>query len=158
PLFLQRVLYYWAQLYGEQLREGDDYDELRTTYSISFVDGVFFPQVPDYHLDFQLRSSRHPQLVFSAQQSMHLLELKKFQKTAADLTDPLDVWCYFLVHGEELDSDNLPAALQKSPVRRALEVLNVLSQSDLERERYQARLKEQRDRRMYVKAAERARA
>ncbi len=24
------------------------------------------PQVPDYHLDFQLRSSRHAHLVFSA--------------------------------------------------------------------------------------------
>ena len=30
------------------------------TISISFVNSVLFPQVPDYHLDFQLRSSRHP--------------------------------------------------------------------------------------------------
>jgi predicted transposase/invertase (TIGR01784 family) len=155
PIYLERVLYYWAVLHSEQLREGEDYGKLQPTYSICFVDGMLFPQVPDYHLDFQLRSARHPQLIFSAQQSMHILELPKFKRTAVELTDPLDVWCYFLVHGDKLDLDNLPAALRTPPVQRAMEVLNMLSHNDLERERYQARLKEQRDRTSFVNAARR---
>jgi predicted transposase/invertase (TIGR01784 family) len=153
PIYLQRVLYYWAVLHSDQLHEGEDYGQLQATYSISFVDGVLFPQVPDYHLDFQLRCSRHPQLVFSNQQSMHVLELRKFRRTAAELADPLDVWCYFLVHGEELDTENLPAPLRTPPVQRAMEVLHMLSQNDQERERYESRLKEQRDRTSYAKAA-----
>ena len=108
--FPERVLYYWSILYGQQLREGDTYADLCETISISFVNSILFPQVADYHLDFQLRSSRHPQLVFSDRQSMHLLELPKFAKTVEKLADPLDVWCYFLVHGADLDPDNLPDA------------------------------------------------
>ena len=153
PVFLQRVLYYWAVLYGEQLHEGVDYSVLQPTISISFVNAVLFPQVPDHHLDFQLRSSRHPHLVFSAQQAMHLIELPKFRKTPEALADPLDVWCYFLVHGAELDTDALPQALRIRAVPRAMEVLQMLTQNDLERERYEARLKAERDRFMFLKAA-----
>jgi predicted transposase/invertase (TIGR01784 family) len=153
PIFPQRVLYYWAVLHGQQLREDPDYAALRATISISFVNSVLFPQVPDYHLDFQLRASRHPQLLFSTQQSMHVLELPKFRRTAQELADPLDVWCYFLVHGADLDTDNLPQALRVPAVQRALEVLNMLTQNDLERQRYEARLKDQRDRSSFLKYA-----
>ena len=145
--FPVRVLYYWAILYGQQLREGDDYADLCETISISFVNSILFPQVADYHLDFQLRSSRHPQLVFSDRQSMHLLELPKFAKTVEELADPLDAWCYFLVHGADLDPDNLPDALRKPAMQRAMEVLNMMSQTELERERYQTRVKVARDER-----------
>ena len=153
PVFLQRVLYYWAVLYGEQLHEGADYSVLQPTISIGFVNTVLFPQVPDYHLDFQLRSSRHPHLVFSAQQTMHLIELPKFRKSPEELADPLEVWCYFLVHGAELDTDHLPQALRTRPVPRAMEVLKMLTQSELERERYESRLKAERDRVSFLKEA-----
>src|SRR5947208_3148738 len=53
PAYPDRALYYWAVLYGQQLREGQDYSELRTTISISILNDVLFPQVPDYHLEFQ---------------------------------------------------------------------------------------------------------
>ena len=155
--FPERVLYYWATLYGQQLREGDDYADLCETISISFVNSVLFPQVADYHLDFQLRSSRHPDLVFSDRQSMHVLELPKFAKTIEELADPLDVWCYFLVHGADLDPENLPAALRKPAMERAMEVLNIMSQSELERERYQARVKVARDERSLLRELREAR-
>jgi predicted transposase/invertase (TIGR01784 family) len=146
PVYLERVLYYWAVLHGQQLHEGTEYAALRSTISISFVNGVLFPQVPDYHLEFQLRSARHPELVFSAQQSMHVLELPKFRRTADELADPLDVWCYFLVHGAELDTDNLPEAMRTPAVRQAMEVLRMFTQDELERDRYENRMKAERDR------------
>ncbi len=152
-VYPQRVLYYWAVLHSQQLREGVDYAALQPTISISFVNSVLFAQTPDYHLDFQLRSSRHPELIFSPQQAIHVLELPKFRLTAEELADPLDVWCYFLVHGIDLDTEKLPVALRIPPVQRAMEVLQMLTQSDLERERYQARLKAQRDQFSYLKIA-----
>jgi predicted transposase/invertase (TIGR01784 family) len=93
-VYPQRVLYYWATLHSQQLREGVDYRALQPTISISFVNGVLFPQVPDSHLDFQLRSSRHTELIFSPHQSIHLVELPKFKKKAVELASPMDVWCY----------------------------------------------------------------
>ena len=152
-IYPQRVLYYWAVLHSQQLRQGTDYGVLQATISISFVNSVLFPQVADHHLDFQLRNPRHPELIFCPQQSIHVVELPKFHKTAEELTDPLDVWCYFLVHGANLDTDNLPAALRTPPVRRAMEVLAMMTQSELERDRYEARLKFQRDQFSFVKDA-----
>jgi len=85
PIFPHRVLYYWAELHSDQLHEGDDYRLLQPTISICFVNRVLFAQVPAFHLDFRLRSSRHPELVFSDHQWIHLIELTKFTKSAAEL-------------------------------------------------------------------------
>jgi predicted transposase/invertase (TIGR01784 family) len=72
-------------------------------------------------------------------------ELPKFTHAAAELTMPLERWLYFLKHGEELDTAQLPVALQQPMIERALGELQMMSQSRLERERYEARLKGQRD-------------
>jgi predicted transposase/invertase (TIGR01784 family) len=151
--FPDRALYYWAVLYGQQLREGQDYPKLRPTISISIINDVLFRQVPDYHLDFQLRSSQHPDLIFSDLQSVHVIELPKFRRTLAELVDPLDAWCYFLIHGAVLALAHLPQPLGDLAVRKAMEVLQIMSQSELEWERYQSRLKFQRDQNMYLKDA-----
>ena len=59
-------------------------------------------------------------------------------------------WCYFLIHGAELDKNNLPAALRNSAVELAMEVMHIMAQNDVEWERYQARLKNQRDQNMFI--------
>jgi predicted transposase/invertase (TIGR01784 family) len=144
-VFLHRVLYYWAVVHGGQLIEGDSYSKLRKTISIIFVNSTLFPQVPDYHLAFQLRSSQHSELIFSDHQVIHLIELPKFQLKVEELTEPLELWCYFLKHAASLDKDSLPEALRIPAVRQAMEVLSMLSQSEIERDRYEARLKYERD-------------
>jgi hypothetical protein len=58
-----------------------------------------------------------------------------------------------LVHGAELDPDNLPEALRTPAVRRAMEVLKMLTQNDQERERYESRLKAQRDQYSFAECA-----
>jgi len=128
----KRILYYCARLHQRQLREGQDYLELMPTISISFLDHVLFPQAPDYHLRFRLLE-------------FHILELPKFTKSTADLTTGLDAWLYFLRHAATMDTEALPAALQQPLVRRAVEELKMLTQTDLERERYEARRKWQLD-------------
>ena len=76
---------------------------------------------------------------------MHLLELPKFTQAASELRSRLEVWLYFLRHAEKMDTDAVPAALKQPLVRQALEELKMLSQTDLERERYEARRKAQLD-------------
>jgi predicted transposase/invertase (TIGR01784 family) len=105
------------------------------------VNTPLFPQVPDYHLVYELRERGHP-LVFTDDLVVHLLELPKFTKTAAELATPLDVWLYFLRHGERLDAAALAAVEE---VNRAMGELVMIAQSDVERERYEARLQLQRD-------------
>lgn len=151
--FRNRVLYYWARLYGQQLQEGDDYLLLRPTVSICFVDNVLFPQTSAYHLAFQLRTEDHT-FAFTEDLALRILELPKFTRSVEQLTEPLDVWLYFLRHGAQLDHGALPEALNLPGIRRALEDLTVLTQDQLERERYESRLKAQRDERSRLLYAE----
>jgi predicted transposase/invertase (TIGR01784 family) len=143
--FPQRVLYYWAKVYQQQLIEGSDYRDLRPTVAISFLDSVLFRQVPALHHHFSVVDPR-TQLVLSDHLDIHIVELPKFVAGPAQLSSPFDVWCFFLRHGETLDSNSLPAPLNTPIIHRALEVLNVMTQNDRDREIYEGRLKQRRDR------------
>ena len=143
--FPQRVLYYWARLHQRQLHESEKYEELRPTISICFVNRILFPRVPAYHLSFRLWEAVH-QVAFTDDLAIHMLELPKFTRLADELTTELDEWLYFLRYAEKLDTEALPPALRVEEIQQAMEVLAMLTQSDLERERYEARLKLERDR------------
>jgi predicted transposase/invertase (TIGR01784 family) len=141
----KRILYYATKLHQAQLHEGEDYLRLQPTLSISFLDHLLFPEVSAYHLHFRLREDQL-HFRFSDDLELRILELPKFTKSAAELRTDLDIWLYFLRHAENMDTDNLPAALaQHVLVRRAVEELVMLTQTDLDRERYEARRKAQLD-------------
>lgn len=142
--FSPRVLYYWAKLYQSQLTEGMGYEELCPTISICFVNTPLFPEIVDVHLLFELRERRHA-VLFTDQLQVHILELSKFNLEAAELSRPVDRWLYFLCHGQELDTEALPATLDVPPIRTALREFLMMNQSELEREHYEAQLKMQRD-------------
>jgi predicted transposase/invertase (TIGR01784 family) len=155
--FPQRLLYYWARLYAQQLHEGDNYALLRPTISVCLVNDLLFPDVAAYHLRFGLWDTEH-QVRFTEDLAVHVLELPKFARAVEQLTDPLEVWLYFLRHAETLDTTALPTPLTVPPIRQALEELQMLSQNDRERERYEARRKQQRDAISLIKALESDRA
>jgi predicted transposase/invertase (TIGR01784 family) len=142
--FRPRVLYYWAKLHREHLGEGEDYAALRPTVTIVFVNEKLFPAVPNWHSVFELRE-RETGVIFSDQLQLHVLEIPKFSLTADELRTPLEQWMYFLKHGAELDPDHLPQALRGPDYQQALEEMKQMTQSELERERYESRLKAQRD-------------
>ena len=153
--FRQRVLYYWAKLHQGQLQEGMDYNELRPTTTICFVNAPLFPEQGKYHLVFELRE-REQGIVWNDHLAVHVLELTKFTRSATELVTALDRWLYFLRHAEQLDVESLPATLDVPEIQRALGELQMLSQTDLERERYEGRLKQQRDMRAIQEEARRA--
>ena len=77
---------------------------------------------------------------------MHVIEIPKFNKNLAELETPLDFWLYLLKNGEQLDADALPAELDREPgVRKAMGILKMFTQNDMERELYEGRLKAKRD-------------
>jgi predicted transposase/invertase (TIGR01784 family) len=140
----QRLLFYWSKVYSQQLSEGDDYTRLRPTISICFVNGEMFPDWPESHTEFRLLDPSG-RLSLTGDMSIHVIELPKFRKTLAELQTPLDFWLYFLKNGAGLDADALPKALDRPELRKAMGVLKMLAQNDLERELYEGRLKAKRD-------------
>jgi predicted transposase/invertase (TIGR01784 family) len=139
----KRILYYWAKLHQQQLREGQDYLNLKPTISISFLDHVLFPEAPDYRWRFRLLDEQRR--CFTDDIELHVIELPKFAKTAAELASDFEVWLYFLRHAAMIDMDDVPVALKRPLVLQALEELKMLAQTDEERERYESRRKAQLD-------------
>jgi predicted transposase/invertase (TIGR01784 family) len=142
--FPKRVLFYWGKFHAEQLREGENYQTLRPTFSVCFTNSVLFPQIDEHHLVFRLREVKR-ELLWTDDLEIHLIELPKFTKTAEQLSSDLDRWCYFLRHGADLDLEHLPASLDVPEIRRAMEVLTVFTQDERERLAYELRVKAQRD-------------
>jgi predicted transposase/invertase (TIGR01784 family) len=56
--FRARVLYYWAQLYADQLQEGIGYEALRPTVSIIFVNALLFPKSRPLALGLRVARAR----------------------------------------------------------------------------------------------------
>jgi predicted transposase/invertase (TIGR01784 family) len=140
-----RLLYYWAKVYSQQLSAGDDYTGLRPTISICFVNGVLFPERAEYHTCFRLLDQTG-EVCLTEDLVMHVIEIPKFNKNLAELETPLDFWLYFLKNGEQLDADALPAEFDREPgVRKAMGILKMFTQNDMERELYEGRLKAKRD-------------
>ena len=141
----RRIIYYLTKLHQQQLHEGESYGALSPSYSISFLNHVLYRDKPRWHWRFQLRDEIEPSVVFGDQLELHVVELPKFNRTAMELANGVERWTYFLRHGEELDTERLPEPLQFPVIQKAMEVLRMLTQSELEREKYEARLKYQRD-------------
>ena len=144
PCFSQRILFYWSQMYQEQLQSGDSYTELRPTVSISFLNYELFQDEPRSHLRFRLLEVEG-QYPLTADIDIHILQLRKFCKTAAELATLSDCWLYFLCHAETMNVDDLPLLMQRSEFQLAFETLHMLTQSGTEKQLYDARRKAQLD-------------
>jgi len=152
-----QFLYYWARLYGGQLQSGEEYETLEPVISICFLDGLLFPETDRFHLPFRIWEPQ-TRLTFTDHLAIHLFQLPNFTKGSKQLSDPLDLWLYFLNNGESLDPDNLPEPLRISEVEEAMSVLKGLTQEEIERERYEARERARRDALSWRKALERREA
>jgi predicted transposase/invertase (TIGR01784 family) len=136
-----RLLYYWSKIYSQQLTEGRNYNVLRPTISICFVNGKMFADRKDYLTCFRLLDD-NARVCLTNHIEFHLIELPKFGKRLEQLSDPLDYWLYFFENGASLDAEALPERLDRPEQRAALGVLNMLIRSDSEREKYEARLRD----------------
>ena len=142
--FPERLLFYGARHYSQQLSEGQDYTQLRPIIVVCFANEVLFPDAPGYHGRYELVDLRQG-VRFSDHLTLHVIELPKFVRKLDELHEDIERWTYFLQHGDELDAARLPAALAIPEIRQATGILTMLSQNDHERELYEARLKQSRD-------------
>ncbi len=142
---IPRLIYYWAKLYTAQLEAGEDFANLRPAYSICFINSRMFHRRQDVFLNRFGMVDTATGEVLSGHFGMNIVELPKFTREAEAIATPLESWCYYFEHGASLDPEHLPATINNPPMKKALEVLMRMSQDAQERERYESRLKYQRD-------------
>lgn len=150
--FKNRVVYYLTKFHQQQMHEGDDYSVLRPTISIVFINQVLFLDSPRYHRRFGLIDV-DDHVPYSEDLELRVLELPKFVKAVTELGNGLDIWLYFLRNAAKMDPEALPEVLSVPLFQRAVRELKMLSQTDIERERYEARRKGQLDLISGLKAA-----
>ncbi|MEA5021576.1 MAG: Rpn family recombination-promoting nuclease/putative transposase [Desulfitobacterium hafniense] len=72
----KRSLYYWAQMYSRQIREGMAYKELTKTVSINIVDFNYLKQTSNYHNVFHLYEDEE-KFQLTDVLEIHFMELPK---------------------------------------------------------------------------------
>jgi predicted transposase/invertase (TIGR01784 family) len=144
----KRALYYWAKLYTEQLKTAEDYSFLSKAIGIHILNFTSIPEGDKYHNVFHIKEKETGILYFKDLE-LHTIELKKFSKNGREelpeiltkVKSSLDMWAAFLTRHDLLNKDHLPPAIDNPILKKALDVLDVMSFGDEERESYEEHLK-----------------
>ena len=141
----QRLAYYTACQYADQLQKGEDYVSLRPVISICVLTEPMLRKVPELHLRFELRSESG--VVLTEDLQIHVLQLSNLHLKEENLGNatPLQQWSFFLLRAESLTMDEINRLLPDEVFREAASVLDVVANTPEQKRFYEARLKFQRD-------------
>jgi hypothetical protein len=129
-------------LYASQLASGEDYRELKPTYSIWLLGETLRAGLPEYRHCFRMRDEQGRPLIDHG--GIWLLELGKFAASGGradhpDVATELERWLKFFSEGERLDADALPPWMQTEEMQQAMSTLIGFSEKEREYHAYQAR-------------------
>jgi predicted transposase/invertase (TIGR01784 family) len=130
----ERLAYYNASLYVDQLESGDHYHKLKAAITICFLSGVLFPSVAEPHLKFLLCDAERNQVLTELVQ-VHTVELPKYNFSEAGLSEADDL----------SQAADLKRLLPDPEFAKATGVVEMIAKTPEERMRYEARLKAERD-------------
>lgn len=145
----KRALYYWAKLYSEQLKTGQDYAFLAKAIGIHILNFTSIPQARNYHNVFHITEKENGFAYFKDLE-LHTIELNKFismssnvelSEVVGKVQNALDRWVTFLTRHDLFKAKPLPKELDDEKLRKALEVLDVMNFNEEERELYEDHLK-----------------
>jgi predicted transposase/invertase (TIGR01784 family) len=142
----QRIVYYNASLFVDQLGEGQHYHTLLPAISICFLKEALFPEVETAHLRFVLCDREHD-VRLSDSLEIHTIELPKynFQGLSLSAADPLVQWAYFLDRAAGLEAAELKRLLPAREYEKATEIMETIARTPQERQLYESRRKAELD-------------
>jgi len=120
--FKERMLIYWAKMYGIQDEIGKSYDELNKAIQI-VVTNFNLLSKPHYHSMFQLIDAENGTL-FSSHAEIHVLELSKVVSLQPQDATKLEQWLLFLKSDKETKE---ALAVESSTMKEAFEEIQRLS-------------------------------
>jgi len=109
--YAQRSLFYWAQVYANQLNKGDDYSELKPVVCINILDFTLFSGLSTQHHCFMLHEIRNKDLILTEDLAIHFIELPKKQTLQSRLT----LWTS-LIDSDPYQEDAMTILFQKDPL------------------------------------------
>lgn len=108
--FANRTLMYGCRMVNSSLSSGEDYDKMKKSVVISFVNGVQFKAVPDLHTRFIMAEEKH-HLPLSDRLEIHFLELGKLKDRDPSQMTPLEQFCAYLKYAGDEEKEDYVAKL-----------------------------------------------
>ena len=131
-----RMLYTWGDIYCKQLKSGDDFTNLKPTYSIWLLGKKAIKDDDKYIHTYKLRDETGKLLTDHC--GIWLIELEKF--SAAQIKNEQERWLQFFKKGDSLnDEQELPDWMNTQEMRQAMSTLRQFSEKDKNYFAYQAR-------------------
>ena len=122
--FPERMLIYWAKMYGSQDYKGRMYSKLRKAIQIIITDFEMLTE-DVYHSFFQI-TNQNSKALFSDHLEIHVLELPKLRiQNIMDATE-LELWLLFMKSDEKTKE---ALAMESPTMREAFEEIDRLSQN-----------------------------
>lgn len=146
----ERVLFYLSKMFTNQLKEGDDYENLKKCIHVSILDFIHFPEDKQCYRTIHLRDDETGAL-YSDKLELHIFELKKLPEEVKT-GDDIIAWMKFFSgkNREELKR----MANTNEYIDEAYNTLLKLSADDIKRLEYEAREKAIRDYNSQMHSAE----
>ena len=127
--FKQRVLFNASKAYVRQL--GKTYHLLQPVYSLSLVDAVFEPDIPEFYHYYRMVHEEHTEKVIDGL-NLVFVELPKFKPQTISEKRMQVLWLRFLTEIGE-DTKDVPEELMENPdVKRAVEIVEESAYNDEE--------------------------
>ena len=136
----KRTLYYWAKMYEGQMDEGSRYIDLKKTITINIINFSYLKEIDKYHSVFHIREDKTGKLLTDVLE-IHFIELVKLSEEIVE--DKLVKWMLFL---RNLSEEKMEEIVMGEPaIKKAMTVLEFLSQDKEARMQYEMREKVLRD-------------
>lgn len=122
----KRSTYYLARTFANQLRSGQDYEELRPAIAIHLMDFELFEDAAQAHWRFAVRDRDQPTVTLSTALEWNLIELPKADRLGMGAA-ALRAWVAYFEHWQE---NAVMGAITHGPVKQALQQLEELSSDE----------------------------
>ena len=143
----KRILFYWAKMYTQSIKEGNQYNDLKKTICVLFADFELdgLHEIKKYLTKWNIREEEYRNVVLTDVLELVIIKLPKYMRYAnKEKRKNLNLWLEFLNNPEVRmmlnENDNEEIKETKQAINKAQEKLEEISQN--EHERYLAELRE----------------
>lgn len=99
PGIVKRLLFYWSNNFGRQLKRNMAYDDLKTTISILIL-GQNLEEansLEGYEIEWDIHNRKKPEVILTDAMQLYIIEIQKIRKLFKKYPDnPLYQWIMFL--------------------------------------------------------------
>ena len=143
----KRILFYWAKMYTQTIKEGEQFNELRKSICVLIADFELdgLKEIKKYITKWNIREEDYKSVILTDVLEIVIIELPKYRKYAKkEKRNNLNLWLEFFENPEVIimanENDSKEIKETKNAIKDAQENLEKISQD--EHEQYLAELRE----------------